>query len=223
MDIDFTELAEVVKREGVKLVIFSNPCNPTGVLEKREDVLKFVSETDAIVVADEAYMEFARNGGASVIDQVENFDNLIVLKTVSKIGLAGLRCGFAIANKTLISALKKTKSPYNMNTVTQAAVAAALRNFGGISENVELIRRETAGLYTALSADAEQGGYTVRPSDTNFVWVRFADADRGNRIAVALRQKGISVRNMRGNLRITAGTPEECAELAREFALAVKV
>ena len=131
-------------------------------------------------------------------------DNLIVLKTVSKIGLAGLRCGFAIANKTIVSALKKTKSPYNMNTVTQAAVAAALRNFDGIANNIELIRRETAGLYTALSADAEQGGYTVRPSDTNFVWVRFSDAQRGNAVAAYLRENGISVRNMKGDLRITA-------------------
>ena len=84
MDIDFKELAETVKREDVKLVMFSNPCNPTGVLESRADVLKFVSETDAIVIADEAYMEFARDGGASVIDEVESYDNLIVLKTVSK-------------------------------------------------------------------------------------------------------------------------------------------
>ena len=222
MDIDFNELAETVKREDVKLVMFSNPCNPTGVLESREDVLNFISETDAIVIADEAYMEFARDGGASVVNEVENYGNLIVLKTVSKIGLAGLRCGFAISNKALISALKKTKSPYNMNTVTQAAVSAALRNFDGIANNIELIRRETAGLYTALSADAEQGGYTVRPSDTNFVWVRFNDAQRGNAVAVYLRENGISVRNMRGNLRITAGTAEECAELASVFSKAIK-
>lgn len=222
MDIDFAELAETVKREGVKLVMFSNPCNPTGVLEKREDVLKFVSETDALVIADEAYMEFARDGGASVIDQVENFDNLIVLKTVSKIGLAGLRCGFAIASKALISALKKTKSPYNMNTVTQAAVSAALRCFDGYARNIELIKRETAGLYTALSAEAEQGGYVIRPSDTNFVWVRFYDAQRGNAVAAYLRENGISVRNMKGNLRITAGTADECAELISVFSKAIR-
>ena len=222
MDIDFSELAETVKREDVKLVMFSNPCNPTGVLEKREDVLKFISETDALVIVDEAYMEFARNGGASVVDEVESFENLIVLKTVSKIGLAGLRCGFAISNKKLISALKKTKSPYNMNTVTQAAVTAALRNFGGFAQNIEAIRRETAKLYTELSVDAEQGGYSIRQSDTNFIWVRFSDAERGKAVASYLREKGISIRIMKGNLRITAGTPEECSELVREFAEALK-
>ena len=221
MDIDFEQVEAMVKIEGVKLVMFSNPCNPTGVLESRKKVLDFIGKTEALVVVDEAYMEFARDGGASVIDQVESFDNLIVLKTVSKIGLAGLRCGFAISNKTLISALKKTKSPYNMNTVTQAVVSAALRNFGGIANNIELIRRETAGLYTALSADAEQGGYTVRPSDTNFVWVRFNDAQRGNAVATYLRENGISVRNMRGNLRITAGSSEECTELVSVFSKAI--
>jgi len=222
MDIDFSELAEKVKNENIKLVMFSNPCNPTGVLEKREDIIRFVSETEALVVADEAYMEFARNGGTSVINEVENFDNLIVLKTVSKIGLAGLRCGFAISNKALISALKKTKSPYNMNTVTQAAVTAAIRNFSGFAQNIEAIRYETARLYTSLSAGTEQGGYAIRPSDTNFVWIRFSDEARGRAIASYLREKGISVRVMKGNLRITAGTHEECAELIREFTEALK-
>ena len=96
MDIDFSRLAETVRRENVKLVMFSNPCNPTGVLESRAAILDFVRDTEALVVVDEAYMEFSRDGEQSVIGDIEAFENLIVLKTVSKIGLAGLRCGFAI-------------------------------------------------------------------------------------------------------------------------------
>ena len=221
MDIDFDQVEALVKSEGVKLVMFSNPCNPTGVLESREKVLNFIRKTKSLVVADEAYMEFARDGGASVIDQVENFDNLIVLKTVSKIGLAGLRCGFAISNGVIISALKKTKSPYNMNTVTQAAVSAAMENFDGFAHNIELIRRETAGLYNALKDGATEGGYTIRQSDTNFVWIKFDDAEKAKRVATSVRKNGISVRNMGANLRVTAGTPEECAEFITAFKKAV--
>ncbi|MBQ9117251.1 MAG: histidinol-phosphate transaminase [Clostridia bacterium] len=218
MDIDFSELADMVKRERVKLVMFSNPCNPTGVLESRENIVRFIKETDALVVVDEAYMEFARDSHQSVSGLVETFDNLIVLKTVSKIGLAGLRCGFALSNKEIISALKKTKSPYNMNTVTQAAVAAAMRNFDGFQRNIEKIRHETLYLYNGLIAGAEKdGGYSLRKSDANFVWVRFKDAERAGYVWRGLRESGISVRIMGANLRITAGTPDECAELIDTF------
>ncbi|MBR2459673.1 MAG: histidinol-phosphate transaminase [Clostridia bacterium] len=222
MDIDFDELSEAVKRENVKLVMFSNPCNPTGVLEAKEKILEFAGRVNALVVVDEAYMEFARGDGQSVIGDIERFENLIVLKTVSKIGLAGLRCGFAISNKQLITALKKTKSPYNMNTVTQSAVAAAMRNFGGFARNIESIRTETDFLYAQLCAGAEtDGGYFVRPSDANFVWVRFSDKQRAAAVWRSLREKGISVRIMGGNLRVTAGTHQECTEFAQEFNRAV--
>lgn len=216
MRIDFKELTEIVKRENVKLVMFSNPCNPTGVLENREEILDFIGKTEALVVVDEAYMEFACDGH-SVISEIENYDNLIVLKTVSKLGLAGLRCGFAMACTSLITALKKTKSPYNMNTLTQAAVAAAIRNFKGISENINRIKRGVIELYEGVIGLCELGGFSLEKSDTNFIYLRFAEASRAVTIQKELHARGISVRVMNGCLRVTSGTRVENEAFAREL------
>ncbi len=221
MRIDFGELAEIATREKVGLVMLSNPCNPTGVLEDSAEILRFVEAVDVPVVIDEAYMEFARKG-RSLVSEVQNHGNLIVLKTVSKLGLAGLRCGFAIGPLPLINALKKTKSPYNMNTLTQAAVAAAMRNFDGILENINKIKQEVGELYTEVDRLSELGGFKVEESDTNFIYVRFCDAKKASSVHARLHQRRISVRLMNGGLRVTAGTKAENTEFIRELTVILK-
>lgn len=216
MDIDFEELAELCKKEKAGLVIISNPCNPTGVMYDRKTLLKFIDSVDAVTVIDEAYMEFAPKPESVIGDTAER-DNLIVLKTVSKIGLAGLRCGFAISNRELISALKKTKSPYNMNTVTQAAVTAAMGEFSAFKENIEKIKAGVKYLYGELKVLEEKLGFELRESNANFVFLRFKQTETGVKIATALREKGVSVRFTGGGMRITAGKPEENEALVKEF------
>ncbi len=216
MDIDFNELAALCEKEKAGLVIISNPCNPTGVMYDRKTLLDFIDKTDAIVVIDEAYMEFARSP-ESVIPESAEKKNLIVLKTVSKIGLAGLRCGFAVSNKELISALKKTKSPYNMNTVTQTAVAAAMGEFSAFKENIEKIKDGVSYLYGELKPLEEKLGFSVRESNANFVFLRFAKKEIGIKVAELLREKNISVRFTGGGMRITAGRPDENEALVKEL------
>lgn len=214
--IDFDELKRLVESENVRLVMLSNPCNPTGVMYDRDTVLKFVDGVKALVVIDEAYMEFAPTS-QSVIADAEARDNLIVLKTVSKIGLAGLRCGFAVSNRELISALKRTKSPYNLNTVTQSAVAAAIRNYSYFSENTERVKAEVVRMYGLLLQFSEKLGFNMDKSSTNFVYLRFLNAEAAKTVWAALRKDGISVRLMRNALRITAGTPRETEMLVQAF------
>ncbi len=216
MDIDFPELKTLCKKENAGLVIISNPCNPTSVIYDKKTLLDFTDNVDAITVIDEAYMEFAPKQ-ESVIPYTEERDNLIVLKTVSKIGLAGLRCGFAISNRELISALKKTKSPYNMNTVTQAAVAAAIDNISEFEENINIIKRGVRYLYTSLKPLEEKLGFKIRESNANFVFLRFENKENGNKIANILRDKEIAVRMTGGGIRITSGKPEENEILVREM------
>lgn len=216
MDIDFKELAGLCNADGVSLVILSNPCNPTGVIYDRRTILDFVDSINAVAVIDEAYMEFAPRS-ESVVDAVGERENLIVLKTVSKIGLAGLRCGFAVSNAELISALKKTKSPYNMNTVTQAAVAAAVGEIAALKENIDKIKAGVRYLYTELKPLEKRLGFSLRESHTNFVFLRFESEESGRRAASLLREKGISVRYTGGGMRITAGKPEENAILVKEM------
>lgn len=216
MDIDFDELTRLCETEKAGLVIISNPCNPTGVMYDRKTLLSFTDKVEAVVVIDEAYMEFAPNT-ESVIDAVAERDNLIVLKTVSKIGLAGLRCGFAVSNKALISALKKTKSPYNMNTVTQAAVTAAMDEFSAFKENIEKIKDGVRYLYNELKPLEEKLKFRMRESHANFVFLRFDSKENGVKIAELLKEKGISVRFTGGGMRITAGMSSENEALVMEM------
>ena len=208
MDIDFSSLAGEIEKENVRLVLFSNPCNPTGEMNTREQILALADSTNAIVVCDEAYMEFAPKC-ESVIADTEARKNLIVLKTVSKIGLAGLRCGFAISNKELISALKKTKSPYNLNSVTQKAVAVAIENYTEIGENVEKIKAEALRMYEAFKPLEEKLSFNIRRSNANFVYLRFANDGAAKKLHAYLKTKDISVRVAGNSLRITAGKPSE--------------
>ena len=212
MDIHFSTLTGAIEKENVRLVLFSNPCNPTGEMNTREEILKLADSVDAIIVCDEAYMEFAPKS-ESVIADTECRKNLIVLKTVSKIGLAGLRCGFAISNRELISALKKTKSPYNLNSITQKAVAVAIENYAEIGENVEKIKTEAIALYDGLKPLESRLDFEIRKSNANFVYLRFKNADAAKKLHTYLKTKDISVRVAGNSLRITAGKPCETAEL----------
>lgn len=216
MDIDFAELKELCKKEKCGMVILSNPCNPTGVMYDKKTIMDFVHSIDAIAVIDEAYMEFAPKS-ESVLGEIDNCDNLIVLKTVSKIGLAGLRCGFAVSNKELISALKKTKSPYNLNSITQKAVAVALRNYRTIGENVEQIKLGTERLYGIVKPLEAKLDFEVRPSSANFVYLRFKKDGAARKIWIALKKDSISVRISGNTLRITAGTSEEIDRFEEVF------
>ncbi len=216
MEIDFNELRDIVEREKIGLVMLSNPCNPTGVMYDRETLLGFVDSVKALTVIDEAYMEFAP-ASRSVIADAEERDNLIVLKTVSKIGLAGLRCGFAVSNRELITALKKTKSPYNLNTFTQSAVAAAIKNHSYFSEKIEKIKTEVVKMYELLLPFSETLGFRMDKSNANFVYLRFSNSESAASVHLLLKKDGISVRLMKNALRITAGTPKETEALVRAF------
>ena len=117
--LDADALVAFARERDVRLVILSNPCNPTSLSASRGSVLRIVEGLpDRLVVIDEAYMDFSTG---SVLDVVDRYDNLIVLKTCSKaFGMAAIRLGFAVSHPTLAIALKAAKPPYNVNSMTQA-------------------------------------------------------------------------------------------------------
>lgn len=195
--------------ENVRLLIFSNPCNPTGRGLAREEILRLARSVPALVVVDEAYMDF---WDQSVLDVCAEYDNLLVLRTCSKaLGLAALRVGFAVGNGTLIGALQAARSPYNVNALSQCAAAAVLREKelcdGAAQALIASKRALEAGL---RRIEEETGGFSPVPSCTNFVTVRLQDAAALND---ALRAAGVSARYFGGlsAVRITAGTEEENA------------
>ena len=199
--LDADAMINAVRENDADLLIFSNPCNPSGQGLKREEVIRVIENCDSIVIVDEAYMEF---WDQSVLDLVGKYPNLMILKTCSKaFGLAAARCGFAIGDKPLIDNIKKAKSPYNVNSFTQAAALEILKDSEYINSSISAILKSRDDLYKAL----DEIGVNPIACNTNFVLVKLPNA---REVWLKLREKGISVRNIMGDyLRITAGSDDE--------------
>jgi histidinol-phosphate aminotransferase len=201
-NLDVDRFIEFIYEEHAKLVIISNPNNPTGKVIPLEDIKKIAEQSDAIIILDEAYIEF---GGESAIKLIEDYDNLIVLRTFSKaMGLAGIRFGYMIANEEAIGYIRRVKSPYNVNTVTQNTALKAFDNLEQIEENVELVKTERAWLFDQL----ETMNMSPVSSKANFILFKCTED-----LYKKLRDSGILIRVFGGELtgycRITVGTPAE--------------
>jgi len=205
--LDIDSMLATIERERPALVWIAYPNNPTGNLFDAGDVERIIRAAPGLVVVDEAYYAYADR---SFLPRVLEFDNLIVVRTVSKIGMAGLRLGYAVAHPAWIAELEKVRPPYNVNALTQAAVPLLLAERALLDGEAIAIRAERARLATALSTMPD---VVVHPTATNFVLARFPD---GNATFAALRDAHILVKNLHGwhpllanCLRITVGTPIE--------------
>ena len=208
--IDPDAVLETLRRESVRLLIFSNPCNPTSVGLEREGVRRIVEGPDALIVLDEAYMDF---WDQSLLSEVGQYDNLIILKTVSKaLGMAALRLGFAVANPTLTGILRAAKSPYNVNAVTQVMAAVVLENPTYYEIYPQLLRQSREMLMDGLRRLQEEGLIQwVCDSCTNFAFLQF---ERAREMYEEMKERGILVRLFGDNrMRITAGTEAENREV----------
>lgn len=208
LEIDADALIAAAKAQKAKMVIFSNPCNPSSLLTSKETVLRIVEGLpDCLVVVDEAYMEFAEG---SVLQQVQDYANLLVLKTFSKaFGLAAARLGFAVSNQTIINALKAAKSPYNVNTMSQVVGSILLDHTAYIDECILLIKESRDALFGQLQALAGQYPQikTVQNTRSNFVYVTM---DNAAAACEALRAQDIAIRGYKDDhLRIAAGSEQE--------------
>ncbi|WP_195975260.1 histidinol-phosphate transaminase [Hydrogeniiclostridium mannosilyticum] len=214
LKINTDALIRAVCEQKVRLLLFSNPCNPTSLGLKKEDVRKLVRSVPALVVLDEAYMDF---WDQSLLQEVEDYDNLLILRTCSKaLGMAGIRLGFAVANPTITNALRAVKSPYNVNALTQALGVLALRKRAWEQAACEEILASKHALYQRLKELELRYPSEMRlfESCTNFVFVKMK---RSRAVFEALLQKGIAVRFMGDYLRITAGSPAENAAFLTAF------
>ncbi len=201
---DVEEIIQTGKNAGA--VILSNPCNPTGQVLTLSQVLQVIEALSCPVLLDEAYMDFWQD--TSVLPHINQYNNLIVLKTCSKnLALAGIRLGFAFAGAELADILRRVKSPYNVSSVTQAIGAAVLRRPALLRENTKRIRAQKDKLYTALGEWA-RGKEDVAVTDTaaNFVLLSLPSAEG---VYKYLQTKGVAVRFIAGGLRISAGTDDE--------------
>jgi len=202
--INIDEVIDTCKKTGARLLCFSNPCNPTSLGVPRDEVIRLVKSVDALVILDEAYMDFWDNS-QSLLDVVEDFDNLIILRTCSKaLGLAAVRIGFAVANLTLTTVLKSVKPAYNMNTVAQIIGTALFKYPEHLEENTREIVEARDRLQKNLTEMNKRTGLfeKVYESNNNFV---MAKSDKSDVICEKLRERSISVANHHYFIRITVG------------------
>ena len=193
---------DFAKKENAKLVIISNPNNPTGSVISRGDINKILKSLDAMVILDEAYIEFS---DYPKFDNNEDLKNLVILRTFSKaFGLAGIRLGYMIANKESIGYINRIRSPYNVNALTQEIGLKALENDSIIRDNIERVKRERKRMSNFLEEN------DIRPfkSGANFLFFKTS-----KNIFDALWEKHILIRRFAGELegfyRLTIGSPEE--------------
>ena len=205
--LDVEAMLAAIARERPTLVWLAYPNNPTGNRFAPAAIERILAAAPGVVVVDEAYYAFASD---SFLPRVLEFENLVVVRTLSKVGLAGLRLGYAVAHPAWIAELDKVRPPYNVNALTQAAVPVLLAAGDELAQQASAIRSERARLVAAL---AELRGIEVFPTETNFVLVRVADA---NACFSSLREAGILIKNLHGYhpltsqcLRITVGAPAE--------------
>jgi histidinol-phosphate aminotransferase len=192
-----------------KIIFCCSPNNPTGNLLRRQDILDLCAATDALVVVDEAYVDFS--DGPSLASDVAATENLVVLKTLSKSwGLAGIRLGYCIAAPALVSYLDKIKPPYNINVLSSSAALEALSHVERRDALLLKLRDERARL--AGSLESFSFIEAIYPSDANFLLVRCTDAAG---VVSNLGQHGIIIRDRSSQttlercVRITVGTREE--------------
>jgi histidinol-phosphate aminotransferase len=193
-----------MRAENPALVFIAYPNNPTGVLYPEADVENVIKAAPGLVVVDEAYHVFARK---SFMPRLAEFPNMVVVRTVSKLGLAGIRLGYLAGRPEWVQEFNKVRQAYNVNVLTQAAAIYVLERLEVLEEQAARIRSDRKALGEAMAA---LPGTKVFPSEANFFLVRVNDADRTYE---ALKRQGVLVRNLhpalKNCLRINVGTPDE--------------
>jgi histidinol-phosphate aminotransferase len=201
---DADAFIERMQAEKPALVFIAYPNNPTGVLYPEEEIARVIRACPGLVVLDEAYHVFARK---SFMPRLSEFPNLVVVRTVSKLGLAGIRLGYMAGRPEWIREFNKVRQAYNVNVLTQAAALFVLERLQILEEQAERIRADRAALGEAIAA---LPGTRVFPSEANFFLVRVPDADA---TYASLKRQGVLVRNLHPGLenclRINVGTPDE--------------
>ncbi len=205
--LDCARMLAAIEEHQPALTFVAYPNNPTGNLFPEADVLRILDAAPGLVVLDEAYHAFARK---SFLPRLAEYPNLVVMRTLSKLGMAGLRLGYAAGSPAWMREFDKVRPPYNVNVLTQLVAERLLAHADVLERQAAAIRDERGRLKTGLE---RLGGVAVFVSDANFLLLRVPDADG---VFAGMRARGVLVKNLHGShpllaqcLRITVGTPQE--------------
>ncbi|MSQ87872.1 MAG: histidinol-phosphate transaminase [Betaproteobacteria bacterium] len=209
--LDTEAFLAAMAREKPALVWIAFPNNPTGNAFPVADIERIVRAAPGLVVIDEAYQPFA---GVTFMPRLAEFENMVVMRTVSKIGMAGLRLGYVCGRPEWIGSFDKTRSPFNINVLTEAVAIKLLQNKSVLDAQAAKVLEERERVRSELTRLA---GLTIFPSAANFLLARVAGGKgAGTRVFERVKDQGVLVKDFSGGhpllencLRLTIGTPEE--------------
>ncbi|MCE5282225.1 MAG: histidinol-phosphate transaminase [Deltaproteobacteria bacterium] len=214
-DLDLAAMQGRIAGQQPALIFLAYPNNPTGNCFSADRIEAILEASPGIVVVDEAYFHFS---GKTFLSLVGRYDNLVILRTLSKVGMAAMRIGFLIGQPALLHELNKVRSPYNVNALSQAAAGFYLDHEPAFLEQATEIRRWRGELVRAMEG---LPGIRLWPTEANFVFFS-CDFDT-DRVYRKLMERGILIKNLSvpggkpGFMRVTVGTSEENRELVEAF------
>jgi histidinol-phosphate aminotransferase len=207
--LDLETMLRTIEDRRPAVIFIAYPNNPTGNLFDSHAISRIIEAAPGIVVVDEAYHAFA---DATFMDSLTRYPNLLIMRTLSKLGLAGLRLGFLAARPEWVSQLEKLRLPYNVGISTQLIATHVLRHLGVLLQQAEATKRERTIMSEQLAA---LRGVKAFPTDANFILFRITRG-RAGEIFQELKKQGILIKNLDGShpllkdcLRVTVGTPDE--------------
>ena len=203
---DFQLDVDAIVKQDAKITIMPSPNNPTGNCFRPKDIEEILSRFNGVVVVDEAYAEYSDN---PFVKRVEEFDNLVVLRTFSKAyAMAALRVGYAVTNKKLADMMICVKIPYSLNMISEGAAIAAVKDQDFVRRSVEMVREQRP----KLDAGLRKLGFETFPSDSNFIMAR---SPIDHKVLVdGLKARGVLIRDFGSKrrtencVRTTVGTGE---------------
>ncbi|RTZ62072.1 MAG: histidinol-phosphate transaminase [Gammaproteobacteria bacterium] len=205
--LDVAAMKTAMAKHDPAVVFLAWPNNPTANLYPKADVRAIIEAAPGLVVVDEAYQPFAQD---TLLPALTDYDNLLVMRTLSKAGFAGLRLGMLAGHSRWLEEFDKLRLPYNINSLTQASARFALSHWDVFGKQVAILRTEREKMLNLLQ---NTPGVTVWPSKANFIIFRVADAPA---VHAALKQRKILIKSLHqpdspleNCLRVTVGRPEE--------------
>ena len=207
--LDVDAMLAAIEQHDPAVVFIAWPNNPTGNLFSVQDIDRILDAADGLVVVDEAYHAFA---GSSFMPALDRHENLLVMRTLSKLGLAGLRFGFIAGAPAWLEQLDKLRLPYNVSVIAQVSVEFVLRHMHVLEAQAARIRADRDALYGHLKG---LDGICVWPSAANFLLLRTLRRP-ATQVYEGLRARGLLVKNLHGShpmlsecLRVTVGSAGE--------------
>ncbi|MEK9629866.1 MAG: histidinol-phosphate transaminase [Nitrospinota bacterium] len=219
-DFEAGPIIEKLTTNQARIIFISYPNNPTGNCFSRKEIQELIENFKGIVVLDEAYFDFS---DLTFLNQMQEHNNLVILRSLSKIGLAGLRVGYGVFPPMLANEINKVRLPYNSNSISQIAATELLNNFSLVQKQIDSIKEERVRVTEELSKIESIKSF---PSDANFIL--FQVSENGEKVFRNLMDNGILVRYLgthpmlKNCLRVTIGTREENDQFLDRLKLTVE-